>query len=88
MLTAAALPEPPSLLVADVSFIGVLKAVGPVLPLQLAPGADVIVLVNPQFEVGPAKVGKGGIVDRNRRRDRAQCGGRRLYGSRRRASSA
>ena len=29
---------------------------------MLAPGADVVVLVKPQFEVGRVQVGRGGIV--------------------------
>jgi 23S rRNA (cytidine1920-2'-O)/16S rRNA (cytidine1409-2'-O)-methyltransferase len=60
-LTAAEIPEPPDLVVCDVSFIGLAKA----LPAALAlaqPGADLIALVKPQFEVGPSRVGKGGLV--------------------------
>jgi 23S rRNA (cytidine1920-2'-O)/16S rRNA (cytidine1409-2'-O)-methyltransferase len=55
-----AFPEPVSLVVVDVSFIGLEK----VLPaLQLAaPGARIIALFKPQFQVGRAEVGKGGIV--------------------------
>lgn len=45
----------------DVSFIS-LRLVLPVVPDRLAPGADVIVLVKPQFEAGRRDVGKGGIV--------------------------
>jgi len=60
-LSAALVPEPVDLIVSDVSFIGLAK----VLPAALAlarPGADLVTLVKPQFEVGPAKVGKGGVV--------------------------
>ena len=60
-LTRALIPEPPGLIVTDVSFIGLAKA----LPVALAlagQGADLIALVKPQFEVGPGGVGKGGIV--------------------------
>jgi 23S rRNA (cytidine1920-2'-O)/16S rRNA (cytidine1409-2'-O)-methyltransferase len=55
-----ALPEPVSLVVVDVSFIGL----GKVLPAvrRVAPGAEVVALFKPQFEVGRADVGKGGIV--------------------------
>jgi 23S rRNA (cytidine1920-2'-O)/16S rRNA (cytidine1409-2'-O)-methyltransferase len=60
-LTADRLPERPQLAVIDVSFIS-LALVLPVLPPLLAPGAPVIPLVKPQFEVGKGKVGKGGIV--------------------------
>jgi len=34
----------------------------PVLPPLLVPGAPVVALVKPQFEVGRERVGKGGIV--------------------------
>ena len=60
-LTAAIVPEPPDLIVTDVSFISFAKA----LPAALAlarPGADLVALVKPQFEVGPERVGKGGLV--------------------------
>jgi 23S rRNA (cytidine1920-2'-O)/16S rRNA (cytidine1409-2'-O)-methyltransferase len=55
-------PEPPSLLVADLSFISLGKAIGPALAC-CATGADAVLLVKPQFEVGPGRVGKGGLVD-------------------------
>jgi 23S rRNA (cytidine1920-2'-O)/16S rRNA (cytidine1409-2'-O)-methyltransferase len=45
----------------DVSFIS-LRHVLPVVPPLLAPHADVIALVKPQFEAGRRDVGKGGIV--------------------------
>jgi 23S rRNA (cytidine1920-2'-O)/16S rRNA (cytidine1409-2'-O)-methyltransferase len=53
-------PEPVSLIVVDVSFIGLEK----VLPAlrRTAPEADVVALFKPQFQVGRAEVGKGGIV--------------------------
>jgi 23S rRNA (cytidine1920-2'-O)/16S rRNA (cytidine1409-2'-O)-methyltransferase len=60
-LTAAEIPEPPALVVCDVSFIGLAKALPAALALA-APGADLIALVKPQFEVGPGRVGKGGVV--------------------------
>jgi len=53
--------EPISVIAADVSFISLTK----VLPAGLAlaaPGAWSVALVKPQFEVGPERVGKGGIV--------------------------
>jgi 23S rRNA (cytidine1920-2'-O)/16S rRNA (cytidine1409-2'-O)-methyltransferase len=46
---------------ADVSFIS-LRHILPVIPPLLAPGAEVIVLVKPQFEAGRGEVGTGGIV--------------------------
>lgn len=48
-------------IVADVSFISLLKVLPPALVLA-APGAWLVALVKPQFEVGPAGVGRGGIV--------------------------
>jgi 23S rRNA (cytidine1920-2'-O)/16S rRNA (cytidine1409-2'-O)-methyltransferase len=60
-LTAAQVPEPPSLVVCDVSFIGLAKALPAALALA-APGADLVCLVKPQFEVGPDGLGKGGQV--------------------------
>jgi 23S rRNA (cytidine1920-2'-O)/16S rRNA (cytidine1409-2'-O)-methyltransferase len=51
----------PDLLVSDVSFISLEKALPAVLELAKA-GADLIALVKPQFEVGRGNVGKGGLV--------------------------
>jgi 23S rRNA (cytidine1920-2'-O)/16S rRNA (cytidine1409-2'-O)-methyltransferase len=60
-LTRDQVPEPVDLVVCDASFIG-LQTVLPA-PLALAkPGARLIALIKPQFEVGPARVGKGGVV--------------------------
>jgi 23S rRNA (cytidine1920-2'-O)/16S rRNA (cytidine1409-2'-O)-methyltransferase len=55
------LPFPPELIVCDVSFISVRKALAPALALA-APGWEALVLVKPQFEAGRAEVGKGGVV--------------------------
>jgi 23S rRNA (cytidine1920-2'-O)/16S rRNA (cytidine1409-2'-O)-methyltransferase len=53
-LTRAEIPEPPSLIVCDVSFIGAAKALAA--PLSLAAAhADLIALIKPQFEAGPHK---------------------------------
>jgi 23S rRNA (cytidine1920-2'-O)/16S rRNA (cytidine1409-2'-O)-methyltransferase len=57
----AELPFAPQLVVCDVSFISVRKALPPVLELA-APGWHGVVLVKPQFEAGRADVGKGGVV--------------------------
>ncbi|CAN1724660.1 16S/23S rRNA (cytidine-2'-O)-methyltransferase TlyA [Hyphomicrobium sp. 1Nfss2.1] len=54
-------PEPVGIITADVSFISLIKALGPALGLA-APGAFLVALVKPQFEVGPDRIGKGGIV--------------------------
>ncbi len=60
-LTTAEVPEPVELIVCDASFIG-LETLLPV-PLALAaPGARLIALIKPQFEVGKGQVGKGGVV--------------------------
>lgn len=49
------------LVVIDCSFVSLTKVL-PALPPFLAPRADVVALIKPQFEVGPEGVGKGGIV--------------------------
>ncbi len=60
-LSREEVPEPVSLIVCDASFIG-LATVLPA-PLALAaPGARLIALIKPQFEVGKARVEKGGVV--------------------------
>ena len=60
-LTSDLLGEPPSLIVVDASFIGLAKLLAR--PLQLAAKDAILVgLFKPQFEVGPANVGRGGIV--------------------------
>ncbi len=53
--------EPANLLVMDVSFISA-TLILPALPPLLQHGAEGLILVKPQFEVGREKVGKGGIV--------------------------
>ncbi|MCB1033690.1 MAG: TlyA family RNA methyltransferase [Acidobacteria bacterium] len=60
-LPADFLPEACRLVVADLSFISMLK-VAPALLSHLEPGGVFLPLLKPQFEVGPAGVGKGGIV--------------------------
>ena len=55
------LPFAPDLVVCDVSFISVRRALPPALVLA-APGWEAVVLVKPQFEAGRADVGKGGVV--------------------------
>lgn len=60
-LTAEMIPEPIDLLVCDISFVSVVKVLAA--PLALCrPGADAVVLIKPQFEVGRENVGKGGVV--------------------------
>ncbi|MGH7822742.1 MAG: SAM-dependent methyltransferase, partial [Candidatus Binatia bacterium] len=57
----AALPEPIDLATIDVSFIS-LRLVLPKVASLVRPGAHLVALVKPQFEVGKGKVGKGGVV--------------------------
>jgi len=55
------LPETPELATIDVSFISLALVLPPVASV-LAPETTVLALVKPQFEVGRAHVGKGGVV--------------------------
>lgn len=60
-LTAEHIPEPPDIVVCDVSFISLKTA----LPASLAlaeSGCRLIVLIKPQFEIGRERLGKGGVV--------------------------
>lgn len=67
-LTSEQLGEIAHLIVMDVSFISATKVlpavVGAAFPAEDAvrSGSELVVLVKPQFEVGRAQVGKGGIV--------------------------
>ncbi len=63
--------QAPSLVVCDSSFISLEKVLATPLSL-LAPGADLIALFKPQFEVGRAHVGKGGIVKDDSAIERAE----------------
>jgi 23S rRNA (cytidine1920-2'-O)/16S rRNA (cytidine1409-2'-O)-methyltransferase len=60
-LEPAWLPAPADVVTVDVSFIS-LRLILPVLPPIVAPGADIVVLVKPQFEAGRGDVKRGGIV--------------------------
>jgi 23S rRNA (cytidine1920-2'-O)/16S rRNA (cytidine1409-2'-O)-methyltransferase len=60
-LAPGTLPETPDLATIDVAFIS-LALVLPAVLSALAPAADVVALVKPQFEVGRGEVGKGGVV--------------------------
>jgi 23S rRNA (cytidine1920-2'-O)/16S rRNA (cytidine1409-2'-O)-methyltransferase len=55
------LPYAPELITIDVSFIGLAKVLPAVLACA-APAFDCLALCKPQFEVGRAAVGKGGVV--------------------------
>ena len=56
-------PERVSLVAVDLAFIS-LGLVLPALVGVMAPASDLVALVKPQFEAGPADVGKGGVVRR------------------------
>jgi len=60
-LDAMLIPKAPQLIVSDVSFISLEKALPAALALAQS-DADLISLVKPQFEVGREHVGKGGVV--------------------------
>jgi len=55
------LPEPVDLVTVDASFIS-LRLLLPVVKAWLAPQAEAVVLVKPQFEAGRAQVKRGGVV--------------------------
>jgi len=72
-LSPANIPAPPRAITADVSFISLKLALSAALRLA-APDAWAVLLVKPQFEVGPRGVSKGGIVKDDRLRDAALAG--------------
>ena len=63
-----ALPYPPDLVVADLSFIS-LTAVLPALVTVAAPAAHLVLMVKPQFEVGKERVGSGVVTSPDLRRE-------------------
>lgn len=69
-LTAEDTGGPVEICVADVSFIS-LTLILPAAFALLTPTADMVVLVKPQFELTPDKVGKGGVVREAAFRDEA-----------------
>lgn len=60
-LTARDVGEPTDVVVGDLSFIS-LGLVLPALVRCSAPQADLVLMVKPQFEVGRARLGSGGVV--------------------------
>jgi 23S rRNA (cytidine1920-2'-O)/16S rRNA (cytidine1409-2'-O)-methyltransferase len=60
-LDAHLVPDAIDLLVCDVSFISLMKALPTAMEL-CRPGTELIALIKPQFEAGREHVGKGGIV--------------------------
>lgn len=68
-LDPADLPFEVDLVTADVSFISLAKVL-PALAACVPPEGELLALVKPQFELGPERVGKGGVVrDPAARRD-------------------
>jgi 23S rRNA (cytidine1920-2'-O)/16S rRNA (cytidine1409-2'-O)-methyltransferase len=61
-LTPADLPCPMDVVTIDVSFIS-LRRIFPAVRRVVAPGADIVSLVKPQFEAGRGEVGKGVVRD-------------------------
>ena len=60
-LTVQDVPHAIDLVTIDVAFIS-LRHIFPALPPVLAPHADIVALVKPQFEAGRDQVGKGGVI--------------------------
>ena len=69
-LTAEQLGERVDLVTADLSFIG-LRKVLPAVAAVLRPEGEALLMVKPQFELGPEHVGRGGVVRDERLRRRA-----------------
>ncbi|WP_374309785.1 TlyA family RNA methyltransferase [Dongia sp.] len=60
-ITPAQIPDPLDIVVCDASFIG-LETVLPAALALTKSSAWCVALIKPQFEVGPDRVGKGGVV--------------------------
>lgn len=60
-LTAGDVRPAPDLVVGDLSFISLRLALAALVAVA-APGADLVLLVKPQFEVGRERLGSGGVV--------------------------
>ncbi|GJL95275.1 MAG: TlyA family rRNA (cytidine-2'-O)-methyltransferase [Hyphococcus sp.] len=60
-LSTVLVPDPVEIIVCDVSFISLKKALPPALALASS-GARLAALIKPQFEVGRSRIGKGGLV--------------------------
>ena len=69
-ITAAMFPSLPDIIVCDASFISATKVLNASLDMA-ANGTKLITLVKPQFEVGRAGIGRGGIVKSTRLADQA-----------------
>ncbi len=60
-LTPEVLPGRPAVVVADLSFISLILVL-PTLARVAAADPDLVLMVKPQFEVGRARLGRGGVV--------------------------
>ena len=60
-LTDEQIPEKAQLVVMDASFISLAKIAPALLPL-LAPGAEILAMIKPQFEAEPSEVPRGGVI--------------------------
>lgn len=69
-LSGASLPELVDVVLVDASFISLGKLL-PALVTLLAPNGALLLLVKPQFEVGPSHIGKRGVVRDDAQRARA-----------------
>jgi 23S rRNA (cytidine1920-2'-O)/16S rRNA (cytidine1409-2'-O)-methyltransferase len=63
-ISPALLPEPPSLITIDISFISLMRVLPPALAL-VQPSALLVALIKPQFEAGRAHLKKGIVRDPN-----------------------
>lgn len=61
ILDASWIEEEPDIIVSDVSFISMTKALPAIMELAVS-GAEMVALIKPQFEAGREHVGKGGLV--------------------------
>lgn len=77
-LTRERMPEAPSLVVCDASFIGLEKVIAAPLALAAHP-ADLVALIKPQFEAGPG-AGRNGVLDEETARTAAGAAIARLDG--------
>lgn len=61
ILDGSWIEEDPDIIVSDVSFISMTKALPAIMELAV-PGTEMVALIKPQFEAGREHVGKGGLV--------------------------
>ncbi|WP_203135677.1 TlyA family RNA methyltransferase [Microbacterium sp. JZ31] len=68
LASASGVSAPPSVVTGDLSFIS-LTQILPAVAQVVAPDADIVLLVKPQFEVGRSKIGGGVVTDAGLRAD-------------------